>query len=93
MCAPWLLMLKSFASSSSSSTMFVHAKSSATSFTNVWPQLGGRRGLRSTHLRAHAMVANLAALLNVHELTSSPTIIHQLLHLIIHGLALMDLEW
>jgi len=91
MCAPWLLVLKSFVSSSS--TMFVHAKSNATSFTNVWPELGGRKNLRSTHLRAHAMAVDLVALLSVHELTSSPTIIHQLLHLIIHGLTLVDLEW
>jgi len=39
------------------------------------------------------MAVDLVALLSVHELTSSPTIIHQLLHLIIHGLALVDLEW
>jgi hypothetical protein len=39
------------------------------------------------------MAADLAALLSVHELTSSPEVIHQLLHLLIHGLALTDSEW
>jgi hypothetical protein len=46
MCAPWLSMLKSLASSSF--TMYMHAKSSGTSLANVWPELGGRKGLRST---------------------------------------------
>jgi hypothetical protein len=62
--------------SSSSSTMFVHAKCNATSLANVRLKLGGRRGLRSTRWCAHAMVANLATLLNVHELTSPLAIIH-----------------
>jgi hypothetical protein len=88
MCAPWLLMLNNLASSSS--TMFMHAKSSVTSLTNVWHELGGRECLRSTCLHARAMATNLVALLIVHELTSSPIIIHQLLHMIIHGLALVD---
>jgi hypothetical protein len=39
------------------------------------------------------MAADLAALLSVHELTSSPEVIQQLLHLLIHGLALTDSEW
>ncbi len=72
-------MLKNLVSSSS--TMSMHAKSSATSLANVWPELGGKRGLRSTYWCAHAMAINLVAMLNVHELTStnSPvaTSIHQ----------------
>ncbi len=91
LCAPWLSMLKSFASSSSA--IFVHAKSNATSLANVWLELNGRGGLRSTYLRAHAMATDLVTLLNVHELTSTLAIIHQLLHLTIHGLALMDSKW
>jgi hypothetical protein len=91
LCAPWLSVLKSLASSSSA--MSVKAKSSAASLANVWPELGGRGGLRSTRWRARAMAADLAALLSVHELTSSPEVIHQLLHLLIHGLALTDSEW
>jgi hypothetical protein len=71
----------------------MHAKSSVASFANVWHELGGRKGFRSTHLHAHAMAIDLVALLNVHELTSSPIVIHQLLHMIIHGLTLMDSEW
>jgi hypothetical protein len=51
-----LSMLKSLASSSS--TMFLHAKNSATSLTNVWPELGGKRGLRSTCRCVHAMVVD-----------------------------------
>jgi hypothetical protein len=77
----------------SPSAVSMHAKSSVASFANVWHELGGRRGLRSTHLCAHAMVIDLIALLSVHELTSSPIIIHHMLHLIIHGLTLMDSEW
>ncbi len=56
--------------------MSMHAKSSATSLANVWHELGGRRGFRSTHLRAHAMTTDFVALLNVHELASSPIVIH-----------------
>jgi len=91
LCAPWLSMLKSFASSSSA--MFVHAKSNATSLANVRLELNGRGGLRSTYLRAHAMASDLVALLSVHEITSILAIIHQLMYLIVHGLALMDSKW
>jgi hypothetical protein len=69
-----LSVLKSLASSSFA--MFVHTKSSAASLANAWPELGRRRGLRSTCLHAHAMAVNLTTMLNVHELTSFPTVIH-----------------
>jgi hypothetical protein len=91
LCAPWLSVLKHLASSSS--TMSMHAKSNATSLANVWPELGGRGGLRSTHWHAHAMAIDLTIMLSVHELTNSLRVIHQLLHLFIHGLTLMDSEW
>jgi hypothetical protein len=84
-------MLKNLVSSSS--TMFMHAKSNATSPTNVWLELGGRGGLRSTYWHAHAMATNLVAMLNVHDLTSSPTLIHQLLHLFINGLTFTGSKW
>jgi hypothetical protein len=84
-------MLKSLASSSFA--MFVHAKSNATSFANVWLELGGRGDLRSTYWLARSMAANLAALWSLHELINPPIVIHQLLHLFIHGLALMDSKW
>jgi hypothetical protein len=90
-CAPWLSVLKNLASSSFA--MFVHTKSSVASLANVWPKLGGRGGLRSTYLHVHTMAIDLATLWNVHELTSSPSVIHQMLYLIIHGLTLTDLEW
>jgi hypothetical protein len=84
-------MLKNLASSSFA--MFVHAKSSAISFVNVWLELGGRGGLRSIYWRARAMAVNLVALWSVHELISPPIIIHQRLHLFIDGLALTDSKW
>jgi hypothetical protein len=84
-------MLKGLASSFS--TMSMHAKSSATSPVNVWPELGGKGGLRSTYWRASAMATDLVALFNVHELTSSIIVIHQLLHLFINGLTLTDSKW
>jgi hypothetical protein len=73
--------------------MSMHAKSSVASSTNVWFELSGRGGLRSTCWHARAMVVNLIALLSVHELISSPIVIHQLLHMFIHGLALTNSEW
>ncbi len=91
LCAPWLSMLKNLASSSFA--MFVHTKSSVALLANVWPKLGGRGGLRSTYLHVHAMAIDLTTLWSVYELTSSPSVIHQMLHLIIHGLTLTDLEW
>jgi len=61
-------MLKGRASSSFA--MFLDAKNSVTSFVNVWPKLGGRGGLRFTYWRAHAMAADLVAMLTIHALTS-----------------------
>jgi len=61
-------MLKGCASSSFA--MSLHAKSGVVSFVNVWLELGGRGGLRSTYWCAHAMDVDLVAMLTVHALTS-----------------------
>jgi hypothetical protein len=52
-------MLKNLASSFA---MSMYAKNSVASLANVWLELGGRGGLRSTYRRVHAMAVDLVAL-------------------------------